>query len=50
MQFKTNSDSLRKQPTLSHRDATTVFFFREMKSEEGAQKFHTDDALLPRSG
>ena len=48
MQFKRNSDSLRKQPTSLHRDATTIFFFREMKSEERAQKFHTDDALLPQ--
>ena len=27
MQFKGNSGSLRKQPTSSHRDDTTVFFF-----------------------
>ena len=39
--------NLRKQATL--RDATTGFP-REMTSEKRAQKFHTDDASLHRSG
>ena len=26
------------------------WFPRQIKSEKGAQKFHTDDASLPRSG
>ena len=40
------SHSLRKQPTF--RDATR-WFPREMTSEKRAQKFHTDDASLPKS-
>ena len=36
--------SLRKHPTRHH------WFSREMTSEERAQKLHTDDVLLPRSG
>ena len=36
--------SLRKQ--LTYRDATTQWFPREMTSEEGTQKFHTDDVSL----
>ena len=38
---------VRKQPT--SRDATTAWFPREMTSEKWVQKFHTDDASLPRS-
>ena len=39
--------SLRKQPTLCE---PTTGFTCEMKSEKRAQKFHTDEASLPRSG
>ena len=39
--------SLRKKPTF--RDAGHHWFPREMTSEDRAQKFHSDDALLPRS-
>ena len=39
--------NLRKQRTLS--DTTTVFP-RQMTSEKRAQKLHTDDSSLPRSG
>ena len=40
--------SLRKE--LTFRDATTQWFPSEMTSEEGTQKFHTDDVSLLRSG
>ena len=40
--------SPRKQPIF--RDATTVWFPREMTSEKRAQKFLTNDASLTKSG
>ena len=39
--------NLRKQPTFGE---ATSGFPRQMTSEKRAQKFHSDDASLPRSG
>ena len=47
LQYQVDS-SLRKQPTFG--DATTGSQTKLMMSEKQAQKFHTDDMSLPRSG
>ena len=43
-----NWNCTEKQPTFRY--ATRHWFSLEMIFEEGAHKFHTDDASLPRSG
>ena len=47
LSFSYDCGSLRKQPKIHN---ALLWFSLEMTSEKGAQKFHTDDALLPKSG